>query len=95
MKKTILTLLPFLILPLASMYAQNVSIPDSTFKKYLLENTEINTDNDTNNISVVEAQAFTGEIKLTGKISSLEGIEAFTNITKLTCNNLGITQIDV
>ena len=62
--------------------AQNVNIPDANFKSYLLANSGINTNSDSE-ISIAEAQAFTGELLINGlSISDLTGIEAFVNITR-------------
>ena len=71
--------------------AQNVNIPDANFKAYLVGNTSINTNMDSE-IQVSEAAAFTGQIGCSNLgITNLTGIEAFTNLTALQCiqNNLG------
>jgi hypothetical protein len=57
MKKLLLVLLA---LPLIG-FGQNVNIPDANFKAYLVGNTAINTNGDTE-IQVSEATAFTGTI---------------------------------
>ncbi|QNK77474.1 T9SS type A sorting domain-containing protein [Winogradskyella sp. PAMC22761] len=67
-----------------------VTIPDTNFKAYLVGNTAINTNGDTE-IQCSEANAFTGQIYLYNEsISDLTGIEAFVNVTNLYCafNNL-------
>lgn len=65
--------------------ACTVTIPDANFKNYLLNNTAINTNSDTE-IQCTEAQAFTGIINCPGlNISSLSGIEEFTQMTGLNC----------
>ncbi len=46
-------------------YSQNVTIPDSNFKAYLLSSTSINTVND-GEISVEEAEAFLGQTYFLG-----------------------------
>ncbi len=72
-----------------------VSIPDVNFKSYLLANTAINTNGDTE-IQVSEANAFTGNIEVSNmSISDLTGIEAFTSLTYLDCSNNQITALDV
>ena len=57
MKKLLLVLLA---LPLIG-FGQNVNIPDANFKAYLVGNTAINTNGDTE-IQVSEAAAFNGTI---------------------------------
>lgn len=72
-----------------------VTIPNANFKTALLNNTAINTNGD-GEIQVSEATAYTGEIDVASKnISSLQGIEAFTNITKLRCLNNHLTTLDL
>ena len=57
-----------------------VNILDANFKAYLVGNTFINTNGDTE-IQVSEASAFTGTINAYGlSISDFTGLEAFTNI---------------
>jgi len=74
---------------------QNVHIPDPNFKAYLIGNPDINTDGDTE-ISVAEAQAFTGAIWCQNKeISDLTGIEAFVNITELWCFDNKLSGLDL
>ena len=76
-------------------YAQNVSIPDANFKAYLVGNTSINTNGDSE-IQVSEATAYTSFINCPNlSISDLTGIEAFTNITTLLCGNNSLTNLDV
>ena len=91
MKKLLLVLLA---LPLIG-FGQNVNIPDATFKAYLLGNTAINTNGDTE-IQVSEASAFKGAIDCGDmNISNLTGIEAFTALTWLRCSNNQLTSLDV
>lgn len=76
--------------------AQNVIIPDASFKAYLLGNAAINTDADPTEISVTEASSYTGSIICPNLgISDLSGIESFVNITGLTCSNNAIGTLDV
>jgi len=76
-------------------FAQNVTIPDANFKSYLVGNTAINTNGDSE-IQVSEAQAFTGTINCSFlDISDLTGIEAFVNIKGLFCNNNFLTALDL
>lgn len=75
--------------------AQIVTIPDANFKAYLVGNTGINTNADTE-IQVAEATAFTGGIIAPSQgISDMTGIEAFTNVTYLDCSYNTLTSIDV
>lgn len=88
MKKTILFV--FLMFT-GTLFAQIVNVPDANFKNYLLNGFSSQQSVDTNNdgeIQVSEALAVNSlEINehptLTGDITSLVGIEAFTNLTYL------------
>ena len=92
MKKTLLFLG---VIFLGFSQAQNVTIPDANFKNYLLADTAINTNADTE-ISLAEAQAFTGSLLINGlSIADLTGIEAFVNITRLDCYSNNLTALDV
>ena len=72
-----------------------VNIPDANFKAYLVGNTLINTNGDTE-IQCSEATAFAGQINCQGlSISDLTGIEAFTALTDLFCRNNAITTLDL
>ncbi len=72
-----------------------VNIPDANFKAILVADVNINTDGD-NEICTTEAQAYTGPIGVSfSNISDLTGIEAFTNITALECQDNQITTLDV
>ncbi|MBD3863836.1 T9SS type A sorting domain-containing protein [Olleya marilimosa] len=94
MKKTLL-LFSFLIATAwCSIHAQ-INIPDANFKAYLVGDPTINTNGDSE-ISVAEAQAFSGELLINGlTISDLTGIEEFINITRLDCYNNNLTSLDV
>lgn len=75
--------------------AQNVTIPDANFKNYLLANTAINTVAD-GEISFAEAAAFNGTIYVQSQnIADLTGIEAFTALTQLRCDQNQLTALDV
>ena len=92
MKTTLLFLSVFLS---ANLFGQNVYIPDANFKAYLVGNSEINTNGDTQ-IQVSEANSFGGEINnYTGNIADATGIEAFTALTSLKCGNNQLTSLDV
>ena len=87
MKKLLLILL---CLPFIG-FGQNVYIPDANFKAYLVGNTAINTNGDTE-IQVSEAIVFNGTIDCNSlNISDLTGIEDFTALTELYCHNNYLT----
>jgi len=74
---------------------ENVHIPDPNFKAYLLGHRDINKNGD-GEISVAEAQAFTGDIECNDKnISDLTGIEAFVNIKGLFCSRNQLSSLDI
>lgn len=78
-----------------SINAQIVTIPDANFKAYLVGNSSINTNSDTE-IQVSEATAYTGGILASSQgISDLTGIEAFTNATYLDCSFNTLTTINI
>ena len=69
------------------VFGQNVNIPDANFKAYLVGEPLINTNGDTE-IQVSEATAFNDGIYCDNmNISDLTGIEAFTSIIYLLCQN--------
>ena len=91
MKKILLILL---CLPFIG-FGQNVNIPDAQFKAYLVGNTAINTNGDTE-IQLSEANAFNGTINCSYlNISDLTGIETFTALTELECFANQLTILDV
>ena len=72
-----------------------ISIPDANFKTYLLGNSSINTNGDTE-IQCSEASAFTDDFQLYNlNISDLTGIEAFTSLTELYFSNNNISSLDL
>jgi hypothetical protein len=76
-------------------FGQNVNIPDANFKAYLVGNSGINTNGDTE-IQVSEASAFNGTIACPAmNISNLTGIEAFVSLTYLSCSYNQLTSLDV
>ena len=78
-----------------SLFGQNVYIPDANFKAYLVGNTNINTNSDTE-IQVSEASVFNGAIDCSNLfISDLTGIEAFTSLIDLVCNENQLISLDV
>jgi hypothetical protein len=90
-----------------SLFAQNVSIPDANFKNALLSHTPVIDIDGNQEISIVEAQTFSGILNVDDKnISDLTGIEEFTAIIELNCsyntisslnlsNNISLTTIKV
>lgn len=93
MKKTFVI---SLILGIASLInAQIVNVPDANFKAYLVANSEINTNGDSQ-IQVFEAISFTGTINIYNKgITNLTGIEAFVNMAVLQCHVNNLTSLDI
>lgn len=72
-----------------------VNIPDTNFKNYLVNNTAINTNGDTE-IQCGEAQAFTGNLNCNNlNIADLTGIETFTSLTGLLVANNQLTSLDI
>ena len=89
------SLLFFLLLLTAGAFSQNVNIPDANFKAYLVDNIEINTNGDSE-IQVSEASSFNSTMYANSlSISDLTGIEAFTALTLLKCNDNQLTSLDV
>ena len=94
MNKILLSIL-FLATFITNANAQNVNIPDANFKAYLVGNSSINTNGDTE-IQTSEATAFTGEINCSNlAIVDLTGIDAFTGLTQLYCTDNQLTAIDI
>ncbi|WP_165583440.1 T9SS type A sorting domain-containing protein [Aquimarina atlantica] len=78
-----------------SLQAQEVIIPDARFKRALLEDHNIDTNNN-GKIEVSEAQAYAQHIFVSGsQISNLKGIEAFKNINSLSISKTRIREIDL
>jgi hypothetical protein len=94
MKKNLLLTLSTIAFSSIS-FGQNVNIPNSTFKNYLVGNSAININSDTE-IQVSEAQAFSGTINCGFfSINDLTGIEAFTALTGLICHTNQLTTLDL
>jgi hypothetical protein len=94
MKRILLSILTITVFGFGAK-AQNVNLPDANFKAYLVGNTAINTNGDTE-IQVPEASAFSGIFNCPNlNISDLTGIEAFTSLTDLRCYNNSITTLDL
>ncbi len=78
-----------------SLQAQEVIIPDARFKRALLEDHNIDTNNN-GKIEVSEAQAYTQHIFVSGsQVSNLIGIEAFKNINSLSISKTSIREVDL
>lgn len=93
MKKLLLLSLSLFV---SFVNAQNVNIPDAELKKALLNHFPVIDTNEDDEISGPEARAFSGTLNLYNKnISDLTGIEAFTDITELTCDKNFFTSLDV
>jgi len=91
MKKLLLILL---CLPFIG-FGQNVYIPDPYFKAYLVGNTAINTNGDSE-IQVSEAIVFNGSLNCFNlNIYDLTGVEAFTAIPIINCSDNLLTSLDV
>jgi len=90
MKKLLLILLclPFI-------FFGQVYIPDANFKAYLISNTSINLNGDSE-IQLSEASLYSGTINCSNlNISNLIGIEYFTLLTTLNCSNNQLTNLDI
>ncbi len=93
MKKTLLIIAITCMTSIQTTQAQNVVIPDANFKAYLVGNTAINTNMDTE-IQVTEAISFTGDILCSGlSISDLTGLEQFTSLNGINCSSNTISSI--
>lgn len=94
MKKKLLSIIAIATIGFTST-AQSVNIPDANFKAYLVTNTAINTNMDSE-IQVSEANAFVGGIYCESLgILDLTGIEAFTSLTELYCGFNGLSSLDI
>lgn len=104
MKKSYLVLLLLFLIQWSQ--AQIVNIPDANFKNYLLNTIVVDTDNDLfwdssidiNNdgeIQESEALLMTGINLNNLSITSLEGIQYFTNLVSLSCNEHRISTLDL
>jgi Leucine-rich repeat (LRR) protein len=73
----------------------NIVIPDPNFKAYLVGNSLINTNGDSE-IQVSEATAYTGIIDCQSMgISDLTGIACFPSLFSLNCSNNQLSSLDV
>jgi hypothetical protein len=95
MKKLLLVLLALPLLYGCNQNEKIVNITDANFKAYLVGNTAINTNGDTE-IQVSEAAAFNDTMFCDEiGISNLTGIEAFTALIYLDCVLNQLTSLDV
>ena len=79
----------------ASLFGQNVYIPDDNFKTYLLINSDINTNGDTE-IQVNEASDYDGGLSCESLgITDLTGIEAFSALSYLNISDNQLTSLDL
>ena len=69
-----------------------LDIPDTNFKAYLVANYDQNSDNE---ISRFEIEKLKSLIVSSLGIASLEGIEHFTNLEGLACDNNSLTELDL
>jgi len=78
----------------AKVTAQYVSIPNTTFKNWVLAHVPHPTN--ANNITPAEAAAYTGSITIGGaNLTDLTGIQAFTHITLLNVSANALTTLNV
>lgn len=73
---------------------KNIEFSDKAFESILVANSNINKDGD-DGISLSEAQAVTSLDVSGKKLSSVAGIEYFTNLEELVCSNNQLTEIDL
>lgn len=93
--RKLLAVITFTLLSINQFFAQNVNIPDANFKSYLINNSSVNTNGDSE-IQLSEANSFYGSINCANQnISDLTGIEAFVNIYSLNCKNNQITNLNL
>jgi len=84
----------FILLSFVST-SQEIDIPDTRFKGYLLNNEKINTNGDSL-ISAQEAENYKDSIFIRNmSISSLNGIESFVNLKYLNCSFNELTELDL
>jgi uncharacterized protein len=95
MKKLLLVLLALPLLYGCNQNEKIVNIPDANFKAYLVGNSLINTNGDTE-IQLSEASAFSVKIDCDSmNIADLTGIEAFTDLDTLICSKNQLTSLNV
>jgi hypothetical protein len=93
MKKALLFTILCLCLSNVNAQGPNINIPDANFKAYLVANFDGNSDG---NIDSAEAAYVSGDINVFSlNIADLTGIEAFTAITSLYCQNNHLTSLNI
>lgn len=88
----------FLLITFLSTFlinAQIVNIPDANFKNALLAHSPVIDVNNDNEIQISEALNTTYMRVWYSSISSLQGIEAFANLTTLNCYNNQLSSLDL
>ena len=90
MKKLLLILFCLPMIGFGQVY-----IPDANFKAYLVGNTDINTNGDSE-IQITEAADFDGIINCSNmNISDLTGVEEFASLEEFYCDSNQITDLDL
>lgn len=77
---------------LGFLKAQNINIPDANFKQYLVSNFDTNGDGE---IQQSEANLATSINCSNKNISSIEGINSFSNLKTLNCSNNNIGSLSI
>ena len=99
MKKTKFVFLAFVIFYIGNTYGQIVSIPDTNFENFLIQN-NIDTDNQINGqILLADALAVDSLESISDSISDFTGLESFKNLVHLSiwfsdCNYIDVSQMD-
>ncbi len=92
--KKVCVVVAVVVLTHGALNAQTVNIPDPNFKAALLDHYVVIDTNGDNEISVAEAEAFTGYLDIQNEgISDLTGLEAFVNITRLFIHDNNVSGI--
>ncbi|MEQ9230974.1 MAG: hypothetical protein RIF46_09830 [Cyclobacteriaceae bacterium] len=93
---TFIIFITFLLVAVMFSFAQDVNIPDSDFKTALLNHDPVIDIDGNMEISVAEAEAFTGDLIVSDiPMSSAEGVEAFINADMIYIQRTNITSIDL
>lgn len=94
MKRSIFIFLILITGSVSKLSAQSINFPDENFLEYLLLYTTVDSNKD-GEIQVSEAEAYTGGLTITQKISNVSGLEYFKNITSLTFNKSPVATLNV
>lgn len=93
MKTCVFIIVGLFVLNVSAQAAKLVEITDSTFKDFLVKNYDSDGDGE---ISTCEAEHVTRTMDCSYKgITTLKGIEAFTNLTELKCQGNHLRQLDL